>query len=183
MPDTDVAQSFPDLLRTQIGHWFTTAQQYLAAAVYFDSNRLPQLAGHTYVRSREQYANALRMTQYLLDRDIEVRIGGLGDIRSTFDNPHAATAFLVQTEQTCSTRIGDLTRSARLSGDYLGERFIQWFAEEQMKNVAEMNRLLAVLDRADGRLFEVEEFVARELRTQVRSDITAPKMAGAMQNN
>ncbi|WP_280257951.1 DUF5682 family protein, partial [Nocardia abscessus] len=42
----------------------------IAAAVYFDARRLPQLAGHTYGRSREHYGNALRMVQYLLDRDL-----------------------------------------------------------------------------------------------------------------
>ncbi|MEU2036836.1 ferritin [Nocardia amamiensis] len=182
MPDTDVAQSFPDLLRAQIRHGFTAAQQYLAAAVYFDSNRLPQLAADAYARSRQQYANALRMVQYLLDRDLEVRIGGLEEIHSTFDGPRAAIALLLDAEQTRSTQISDLARAARTSGDYLGERFVQWFLEEQVKNVAGMTTLLTVIDRADGQLFDVEEFVARELRAGPRADITAPKMAGAVKS-
>ncbi|WP_330233851.1 ferritin-like domain-containing protein [Nocardia sp. NBC_00508] len=182
MPDTDVAQSFPDLLRAQIRHGFTAAQQYLAAAVYFDSKRLPQLAGHAYTRSREQYANALRMVQYLLDRDLEVRIGGLAEIHSAFENPRAALALLLEIEQSRSTQISDLARAARTSGDYLGERFVQWFLEEQVKNVAGMTTLLTVIDRADGQLFDVEEFVARELRAGPRADITAPKMAGTLKN-
>ncbi|MGQ4598819.1 ferritin-like domain-containing protein [Nocardia sp. R6R-6] len=190
MPDIDVAapfpesspETFPELLRAQIRHGFTAAQQYLAAAVYFDSNRLPRLAGHAYTRSREQYANSLRLVQYLLDRDLEVRIGGLDEIHSTFDSPRTAIALLLEGEQIRSTQTSDLARAARTSGDYLGERFIQWFLEEQMKNVAGMTTLLAVLDRADGRLLDVEEFVARELRTGPRGDIAAPKMAGTAQN-
>ncbi|WP_159922375.1 MULTISPECIES: ferritin [Nocardia] len=183
MPDTDDAdESFPDLLRTQIRHGFTTAQQYLAAAVYFDSRRLPQLAGHAYARSREHHGNTLRMVQYLLDRDLPVRIGGLGEIESTFESPRGAVAVLLRIEQARSTQIGDLARAARTSGDYLGERFIRWFLEEQVKSVAGMTTLLAVLDRADGQLFDVEEFVAREMRTRPRTDIPAPKMAGTARN-
>ncbi|WP_039794219.1 ferritin [Nocardia araoensis] len=180
MPDID--ESFPDLLRTQIRHGFTTAQQYLAAAVYFDARRLPQLAGHAYARSREHYGNALRMVQYLLDRDLPVQIGGLDGIDSAFESPRGAVALLLKIEQIGSSRISDLARAARASGDYLGERFIQWFLAEQVQNVAGMSTLLAVVDRADGQLFDVEEFVAREMRSRPRTDIPAPKMAGAAKN-
>ncbi|MGQ4618316.1 ferritin-like domain-containing protein [Nocardia sp. R7R-8] len=180
MPDID--ESFPDLLRTQIRHGFTTAQQYLAAAVYFDAQRLPQLAGHAYARSREHYGNALRMVQYLLDRDLPVQIGGLGEIDSAFESPRGAIALLLEIEQVGSTRISALARAARTSGDYLGERFIQWFLAEQVHNVAGMSTLLAVVDRADGQLFDVEEFVAREIRPRPRTDIPAPKIAGAAKN-
>ncbi|MEU7630074.1 ferritin-like domain-containing protein [Nocardia sp. NPDC049220] len=182
MPDTEVAESFPDLLRAQIRQGFTAAQQYLAAAVYFDSLRLPQLAGHSYGRSREQYAHALRMVQYLLDRDLDVRIGGLDEIHSTFESPRAAIAFLLETERARSTMIGGLVRAARADGDYLGERFIQWFLEEQVRDTAGMTTLLSVLDRAAGELFDVEEFIARELRAQRRADTRAPKMAGTAKN-
>ncbi|WP_280243757.1 ferritin [Nocardia abscessus] len=183
MPDTDDAdESFSDLLRTQIRHGFTTAQQYLAAAVYFDARRLPQLAGHAYGRSREHYGNALRMVQYLLDRDLPVQIGGLEPIDSTFESPRAATAQLLEIEQIRSAQISGLARAARSSGDYLGERFVRWFLEEQVKNVAGMTTLLSVIDRAEGQLFDIEEFVARELRGRPRTDIPAPKMAGAAKN-
>ncbi|MEU4339688.1 ferritin-like domain-containing protein [Nocardia sp. NPDC023852] len=182
MTDTDVAESFPDVLRAQIRHGFTAAQQYLAAAVYFDSNRLPQLAGHGYGRSREHYAHALRMVQYLLDRDLYVQIGGLDEVRSTFEDPRAAIAFLLEVEQTHSTQISDVARAARLSGDYLGERFIQWFLEEQVRSVARTTTLLTVIDRAAGQLFDVEEFIARELRAPQPFDGTAPKIAGAAKN-
>ncbi|MFI5538523.1 ferritin [Nocardia sp. NPDC051900] len=116
MPDIDEAdESFPDLLRTQIRHGFTTAQQYLAAAVYFDSRRLPQLAGHAYDRSREHYGNSLRMVQYLLDRDLPVQIGGLDEIESTFESPRGAVASLLDIEQVRSARISDLAHTARTS--------------------------------------------------------------------
>ncbi|MBF6465551.1 ferritin [Nocardia beijingensis] len=183
MPDIDEAdESFPDLLRTQIRQGFTSAQQYLAAAVYFDARRLPRLAGHAYGQSREHYGNALRMVQYLLDRDLPVQIGGLGAITSTFESPRGAIALLLELEQDRSTRISGLARAARNAGDYLGEQFVRWFLEEQVKDVARMTTLLSVIDRADGQLFDVEEFVAREMRTRPHTEIPAPKMAGAARN-
>ncbi|MFE7798490.1 ferritin [Nocardia sp. NPDC057440] len=182
MPDTDVAEPFPDLLRAQIRHGFTAAQQYLAAAVYLDSNRLPQLAKYCYGKSGENRAHALRMVQYLLDRDLDVRVEGLNEVQSTFESPRAAIAQLLESERTIAAQITALADAARTSGDYLGERFIQWFLKEQVEDVAGMTTLLTVVDRAAGDLFDVEDFISRELRTAPRADVTAPKMAGAAKN-
>ncbi|MEU2257288.1 ferritin [Nocardia xishanensis] len=178
MSDTDGAQPFPALLRDQIRHGFTVAQQYLAAAVYFDSLRLPQLARHCYTRSEEHRAHAMRMVQHLLDRDMEVRVGGLDSIRSDFESPRAATAFLLEAERACTSQVTALAKAAREGGDYLGERFVQWFLKEQVDNVAGMTTLLTVLDR-EGNLFDVEQFVAREVRAPAKPGNSAPKMAGA----
>ncbi|WP_433600454.1 hypothetical protein ACQPXH_00885 [Nocardia sp. CA-135953] len=45
-----------------------------------------------------------------------------------------------------------------------------------------MTTLLTVIDRAAGDLFDVEDFISRELRTTPRADISAPRMAGAAKN-
>ncbi|MGW0250695.1 ferritin [Nocardia goodfellowii] len=176
-------ESFPVLLRDQIRHGFTAAQQCLAAAVYFDSHRLPQLAQHCYHRSEQHRAHALRMIQYLLDRELEVRVGSLHEVQPDFESPRAALAFLRQAEVVHTEQITELAGAARATNDYLGERFVQWFLEEQVQNVARINTLLTVLDRGAGDLFDVEEFVARELRTPApKVDRNAPKMAGAAKN-
>ncbi|MEV2222898.1 ferritin [Nocardia vinacea] len=182
MPDTDADEPFPDLLRDQIRRGFTASQQYLAAAVYFDSNRLPQLARHSYGKSAEHRSHALRMVQYLLDRNLQVQVGGLDDVQSTFESPRGAVVFLLESERARNAQITELAGTARASGDYLGEQFIQWFLKEQVEDVAGMTTLLTVIDRAAGDLFDVEDFISRELRTTPRADISAPRMAGATKN-
>ncbi|MDI9954665.1 ferritin, partial [Rhodococcus sp. IEGM 1305] len=47
--------------------------------------------------------------------------------------------------------------------DYLGEQFMQWFLKEQVEEVASMTTLLTIADRAGSNLFDLEEFVAREM--------------------
>lgn len=171
-------RSFTDLLRDQIRHGLTTAQQYLSAAVYFDGKRLPQLAAQTYARSAENRGHAMRMVQYLLDREVPVTIGGLDEVRSEFDSPRAAIAFLLDREQVTTAQISALAAAARSANDFLGEQFVQWFLGEQVADVAEMTTLLNVLDR-QGNLFDVEEFIRRELPGAVTPDGSAPRMAGA----
>lgn len=182
MAGIDGTPQFSDLLRAQIQHGLTGSQQYLAAAVYFDANRLPQLAKISYAASGAIRGHALRMIQHLLDRDLEVQVGDLDEVRPTFESPSAAVSFLLETEHTRTAQITALTKAARESGDYLGERFTQWFLKEQVQDVSRMTTVLTVLDRAAGNLFDVEEFLARELRAPHRVDISAPKMAGAAKN-
>jgi ferritin len=183
MHDSDLAQPFIAQLRAQVRHGLTASQQYLAAAVYFDIQRLPQLAGHCYVRSEQQRGHALRIVQYLIDRDLEITIGGLAEVRQTFESPRAAIAFLLAREETTTDQVTELAHLAREWSDYLGEQFIGWLLECQQQDVACMSTLLAVTDRAAGNLLDVEEFVARELRSTVPlANPSVPKIAGAGRN-
>ncbi|WP_280224393.1 ferritin [Nocardia farcinica] len=179
MSGSEVAEAFPALLNAQIRRGFTVAQQYLAGAVYFDVHRLPRLAGHCYLRHEHHRGHALRMVQYLLDRDLPVRVGGLDGVQSDFDSEREAVALLLAAERAYTDEVTALTAAARDSADYLGEQFMQWFLREQLDAVAGMTTLLSVLERRGGNLFDVEEFVARELKPGKGADPTAPKMAGA----
>lgn len=183
MVESDLAHPFPALLRAQIQHGLTAAQQYLAAAVYLETARLPQLAQHCYGRGEQHRAHALRIVQYLLDRELEVTVGGLDEVRSTFESPHATISFLLAREQTQCEQVEELARVARESGDYLGERFVGWLLQRQLEDVTGMTTLQSVVDRAAGNFFDVEEFVARELQpSDPRPDKFVPKIAGRPPN-
>ncbi|MGW0004297.1 ferritin [Nocardia grenadensis] len=183
MHDSDLAQPFIAQLRAQVRHGLTASQQYLSAAVYFEIQRLPQLAGHSYVRSGQHREHALRIVQYLIDRDLEITIGGLGEVRQTFESPRAAIAFLLAREETATDQVTELAHLAREWSDYLGEQFMSWLLECRQQEVAGMSTLLAVTDRAAGNLLNVEEFVARELRSTVPvANQSVPKIAGAGHN-
>ncbi|MBJ8346317.1 ferritin [Antrihabitans sp. YC2-6] len=176
---TQSDSAFHKLLREQIRHEFTASQQYVAIAVYFDTSRLPQLAQRFYLQATEEREHALMMVQYLLDRDLEVSVGGLDEVTPSFESIRGAVEHARSQEQDVTDKITELTRTARETGDYLGEQFMGWFLEAQVQEVASMNTLLAVIDRAAGNTFDIEEFVARELRTPTRAAAPAPRIAGA----
>jgi ferritin len=54
---------------------------------------------------------------------------------------------------------------------------MQWFLKEQVEEVAQMSTLVRVAERAGTNLFNLEDFVARELGG-APSDAGAPKAAG-----
>ena len=71
---------FPDALNEQIAREFAASQQYVAIAVYYDSETLPQLASHFYRQAVEERNHAMMIVQYLLDADLTVVIPAV-DVR------------------------------------------------------------------------------------------------------
>jgi ferritin len=68
---------FHDAVNEQIGYEFGASQQYVAVAVYYDAETLPQLAAHFYRQAVEERNHAMMLVQFLLDADQEVRLPGV----------------------------------------------------------------------------------------------------------
>jgi len=115
--------------------------------------------------------------QYLVDRDVQVEIPGIDGVRNTFDTPRDALAVALDQERAVTDQFSTLAAVARDEGDYLGEQFIQWFLKEQVEEMALMTSLVRVADRAGANLFDLENFVAREIDS-TRSASDAPVAAG-----
>ncbi|WP_072805696.1 ferritin [Rhodococcoides yunnanense] len=178
MTSTENDSAFHDLLRAQIGHEFAASQQYIAIAVWFHSNDLPQLARRFYAQASEERGHAMMMVQYLIDKDVTVAVPGVPDVVTEFAKIAEPVELALSQEKTVTEQITALARTARESGDYIGERFVQWFLQEQVEEVASVRRLLNIVHRAGGELFDVEEYVARETTARVNRTTNAPKQAG-----
>jgi ferritin len=154
-------QKFTDLLVHQVGNEFAASQQYIAIAVWFDSQDLPQLAKHFYRQSLEERNHAMMMVQYLLDRAIPVTIPGIEPVRNDFSKVEEPLALALAQEKEVTERIKELFAAARAEEDALSEQFMLWFLKEQVEEVSSMTTLLNIARRADN-LFDVENFLARE---------------------
>ena len=178
MTDNDAHKTkFHALLQEQVQHEFTNSQQYVAMAIYFDSADLRQLARHFYAQAVEERNHAMMLVQYLLDRDVRVEIPGVDRVRNQFDTPRDALALALDQERAVTEQVSRLAAVARDEGDYLGEQFVQWFLKEQVEEMALMTSLVRVADRAGANLFDLENFVAREIAS-ARSTADAPAVAG-----
>jgi len=154
-------ETFHALLTEQIGHEFAASHQYIAVAVWFDSQDLPQLARHFYRQSLEERNHAMMIVQYFLDRALELTIPGIGPVRNDFTKVREPLALALAQEQEVTEQIKALFAAARAENDALGEQFMLWFLQEQVEEVASMTTLVNIADRADN-LFDVENFLARE---------------------
>ena len=172
------ADAFVAKLNEQIAHEFAAHQQYLACAVYYDDDTLPQLASFFYRQAVEEREHAMMMVQYLLDTDAPVRIPGVAAPVVEFTDVVAPIALALEQEKRVSDQINALAGVARAEGDYSSEQFMQWFIKEQVEEVATMSDLLRWAERSRDDVKDIEDYVARE-QTAEGADATAPRAAGA----
>lgn len=178
MTATDALDTkFHALLHDQVRSELGAAQQYLAIAVHFDADDLPQLAALFYRQSIEERNHAMMLVRYLVDRGVPVEIPSLDPVHNVFDTPRDAIGLALELERAVTDQFSRLAATARDEGDYLGEQFVQWFLKEQVEEVALMATLVRIADRAGADLFHLEDFVSREIAAP-STDPAAPKAAG-----
>lgn len=177
MTSPETGSKFHEMLRAQVRNEFTASQQYIALAVWFDSEDLPQLAKHFYRQSLEERNHAMMIVQYLLDNDVPVRIPGVDDVRNDFADAAELIELALAQEREVTEQVITLAKIARDTDDYKGEQFMQWFLKEQVEEVASMSDLLKVVERARENPLLAEEYLARETAAEA-ADATAPAAAG-----
>ncbi len=91
--------TFAPRLNEQIGYEFGASQQYIAVAVYYDSQSLPQLAAHFYRQAVEERNHAMMMVQYLLDADADVVTPGIEAPQTEFSDAVAPVALALAQEK------------------------------------------------------------------------------------
>jgi len=172
------APAFAQKLNEQIANEFAAHQQYVACAVYYDAEALPQLARFFYRQALEERGHAMMMVQFLLDTGAVVRTPGVAAPNSRFANLAEPIALALAQEQRVSEQISALAATAREAGDYSAEQFMQWFIKEQVEEVATIGGLLRVAERAGEDASAIEEYLAREHPGGEGADPTAPQPAG-----
>jgi ferritin len=146
---------FSDALNEQIASEFAASQQYVAVAVHYDAQTLPQLAAHFYRQAVEERNHAMMMVQYLLDADAPVVTPAVAAPRTNFADEH----------------------------EHVGEHFLGWFLDEQREEVASMNALLAIIDRAGtDNMLLVEAYLGRSggVTANEPSSPSPPAAGGAL---
>src|SRR3954468_6786680 len=174
MPD----QSFADALNEQISNEFAAQQQYIGAAVYYDSETLPRLAAFFYRQAVEERNHAMIMVQYLLDTDEDVKIPDITSQQTKYDDVVGPVKMALEQEKRVSDEINDLFKLAREAGDFRAEQFLTWFVKEQVEEVSSMTDLLNVCEQAKNSPLLIEDFLAREQIGDEGTDPSMPPAAG-----
>ena len=172
------ADAFVALLNEQIAHEYAAHQQYVACAVYYDAETLPQLARFFYAQALEERDHAMMMVQYLLDADETPIIPALEAPKVGFADVVEPVAAALAQEKRVTEQINELTRIARDNNDFASDQFMQWFIKEQVEELSKMSDLLAVVTRSKDDYERIEDWVAREDQGG-EADPTAPRIAGA----
>jgi len=170
---------FVTALNEQIAHEFAASQQYVAIAVNYDQDTLPQLAGHFYRQAVEERNHAMMLVQYLLDAGLPVAVPGVAAPQTSFADPIEPVALALAQERRVTEQISALARVAREENDLIGEQFMQWFLKEQLEEMSSMATLLKVVERASAsNILLAEDYLARTTGADEEVDPSAPRAAG-----
>ena len=126
------ADRFVEALNAQIGNELAAHNQYLACAVHYDAETMPQMAAFFYAQALEERDHAMMMVQYLIDADEKVVIPGVTAPQVEFKDIVAPVALALQQKRRVTEQINALAATARTEGDYTSEQFMQWFIKEQV---------------------------------------------------
>jgi ferritin len=169
---------FTDALNEQVAYEFGASQQYIAIAVYYDAQTLPQLAAHFYRQAVEERNHAMMMVQYLLDADAVVVIPAVEAPEVSFPDVVAPVQLALDQEKRVTGQIQQLALTARDEGDLVAEQFMHWFLQEQREEVSSMSSLHDVVSRSKDDVMHVEDFLARETVGDAGVEAAAPAAAG-----
>jgi bacterioferritin B len=169
---------FTDSLNEQIAYEFGASQQYIAIAVHYDAQTLPQLAAHFYRQAVEERNHAMMMVQYLLDADERVLIPAVEAPQVEFADIVEPVQLALDQEKRVTGQIQQLALTARDEGDLVAEQFTHWFLQEQREEVSSMSSLLDVVSRSKDDVMRAEDFLAREIVGDAGIDASAPPAAG-----
>jgi ferritin len=170
--------TFVEKLNEQIAYEFAASQQYVAIAVHYDAETLPQLAAHFYRQAVEERNHAMMMVQYLLDAGGDVIVPAVAAPQTSFADDVAPVALALEQEKRVTAQISQLALAAREEGDLVAEQFMHWFLQEQREEVSSMSALLQVMERLEDNIMLVEDYLAREAGGESPLEAGAPPAAG-----
>jgi len=169
---------FADALNEQIAYEFAASQQYVAIAIHYDAQTLPQLAAHFYRQALEERNHAMMMVQYLVDADETVVVPAVEAPQTSFADVVEPVRLALDQEKRVTGQIQQLALTAREEGDLVAEQFMHWFLQEQREEVSSMSALLDVVERSKDTVMHVEDFLARESGGENPLEAGAPPAAG-----
>lgn len=129
-------ESIETALNEQINAELYSEYVYLSMAAYYDDQGLPGFAGWMRAQADEEHEHAMRLYDYVLDRDGRVRMDGLDDPPTEWESPQAAFEAAYEHEVEISRMIDDLVDVAREENDNATENMLQWFVAEQVEEEA-----------------------------------------------
>ena len=128
-----LSQAMLDGLNQQISSEFAAEFAYLAMAGWFDNESLLGFSAFMEAQAAEERGHALRLYEYVLDRNGRVAIGPVAAVTGDFADAAAAFRAALANEEQVSESIKRLHQLALDEGDSPTAVFLEWFLTEQVE--------------------------------------------------
>lgn len=144
----------------QIGNELGASLQYVSIAAHFHQRQLLLLSKLFMAQADEERQHAMKFVKYVLDTKGDLQIPSVAAPTPTFGSAEDAVAAALRWEEEVTRQIGQLMDLAVKQNDYLAQSFLQWFIDEQLEEVAKMDRILSVIRQSgEKNLLMVEAYL------------------------
>lgn len=154
-------------LNEQINAELSSAYQYLAMAAYFENINLEGSAQWMKRQSREEVEHAMKIFEFIHDRDGQVALGAVGQPQGQFASPLAVWEAVLKQEQGVTARIHALYALAKEEKDYATEVMLQWFINEQVEEERQAKLILEqvrAVGASSSAIFFIDRHVGKDAK-------------------
>lgn len=128
-----IEEALLEELNEQIKHEFYASYLYLAMAAHFEAVNLPGFAHWMRLQHEEEHEHAMRIFDYIYERDERVTLQAIEQPPSNFNAPLDIFQQAYEHERGVTERINMLYGMAVENGDYATQSMLQWFVDEQVE--------------------------------------------------
>ncbi len=120
-------------LNNQLNSELYSAHLYLSMAAYFETETLPGFAHWMKVQHQEELDHAMRIFEYLNDRNGRVVLQSIDQPPTAFESALDVMEMALEHEKIVTRMIENLYREAQAREDYATHVLLEWFIEEQVE--------------------------------------------------
>ena len=161
-------------LNEQVNAELQSAYQYLAQSAYFEAIDLKGFAHWMRIQYQEERAHALKIYQFIIDREGRVKLLPLTEPVGEWESPTRAFEAALESERDNSRRIHQLCDLAMGEKDHATLAFMQWFVNEQVEEEAVaydlLQKLKLVADSNAG-LFMLDQELSQRMPAPEAADM------------
>ncbi|GAA5509627.1 ferritin [Novipirellula caenicola] len=129
MSHHQVTDALNEQLSCELGSWYA----YLAMSAWCDRQQLTGCAGWLRAQAQEEYTHAMKIYDFLLVRDVEVKLTQVDPPRQEFANIVEIFEWALKQEKENTQRIDALFQLAMEQKAFASLVELQWFITEQVE--------------------------------------------------
>jgi len=155
-----------DAINEQIKFELYSANLYLSMSAYIEGKNLKGIAHWLRVQYEEETFHALKLYDYLKNREGQVILQSIDAPPSEFGTPLETFQKVLEHEQHVTAGINKLYKIAIEENDFAAQIFLQWFVNEQMEEEANASEVIGKMKLIGDRGVDLL-YLDTELATRV----------------
>ncbi|MEM7009386.1 MAG: ferritin [Thermodesulfobacteriota bacterium] len=143
-----LSKEIQSALNDQIKNEYFSSYTYLSMAAYCESINMQGFATWMRLQSEEELTHAMRLFDYVIDRDANVVLQAIGKPQTKFKSLKEMFQIVLDHEREVTGMINNLYEQAISENDHATAVELQWFISEQVEEEKSAHEILDKLKLA-----------------------------------